>query len=293
MAFGAAYADEDGGMNSIIDFGFLVPASYKLTRDSHAVFAEIGIDFIDKLAITAGIRHDKAEQLSVTTTRFIGQYDLNADTSVSFQFNEGFKLPSFFALAHPFVGNSELMPETSENYDISIERQFLTNKLLSRFSLYKNTYSDLVDFDAIAFTNVNRDRVRVQGVEVYLAFDASSQLHLTGQVSFNDIDTFEADTVLRRRPKLKASLLARYNMHDDLSVTGRYTVNDGYYDSSIPTGMVKMDGVSRVDLSGNWQVSHDLSLRLNINNVLDVDEEESIGFENSGRSMTLSLTKSL
>jgi outer membrane cobalamin receptor len=179
----------------------------------------------------------------------------------------------------------------SENLDLSLDSQFFTNKLSTKFSVYQNTFTDLVDFDPIAFTNINRSKVQAQGVEVYVVLTATEQLNITAQVTYNKIDTFKANIVLRRRPEWKGSLQFNYKPVDALSLTSRIIINDSFYDSSIATGMLKMKGFVRVDLSAAWQVSKDLYTRINVNNIFNNEREESIGFNNMGRNLMASISK--
>ncbi|MDX2368368.1 MAG: TonB-dependent receptor, partial [Colwellia sp.] len=290
MVIGLAYSDENGSMDSIIDFGFPVPALYTLTRKTESIYAEFGLDPTDELQITAGIRHDNADTLSVTTNRLIGRYHINDKVILSMQYSEGFKLPSFFALGHPFVGNPDLKPERSKNYDLSIEGRLIKDKLTSRVSIYDNTFSDLIDFDPVAFTNVNRDKISAKGAEMSLTFNATKQLNIAGQVSYNKIDTFDTDTVMRRRPEWKGSFQANYSPLETLSLMARLTINDDYFDSSIPTAMITMNGSNQVDMSATWQANSSMNLRLNVNNILDNKTEQAIGFENTGRNVMITLS---
>jgi len=291
MVIGLAYSDEDGTMDSVIDFGFPVPARYTLTRKTESIYAEFGLDPSARLQLTAGIRHDNADTLSVTTNRLIGRYQMNDKLILSMQYSEGFKLPSFFALGHPFVGNSNLKPERSKNYDLSVEGRFINEKLTSKISIYNNIFSDLIDFDPIAFTNINRTKISAKGVEVSSAFNVSKHLNVVGQVSYNKIDTFDADTVMRRRPQWKGSLQLNYSPLEALSLMARLSVNDDYFDSSIPTAMVTMGGSNQVDISATWLANSSISIRLNINNLFDNKAEQAIGFENTGRNVMLTVSK--
>lgn len=291
IAIGTAWSKEDGGMDSIIDFGFPMPADYTLERKTDSIFTEIGYDPTVNLNFTVAIRHDNADNISVNTHRFITRYQLNSTTDVSMQYSEGFKLPSFFAVGHPFVGNPLLKPELSENYDITFNHRLLNDRLTTKASIYQNTFTDLVDFDPIAFINVNRSKVEAKGAEVSLVYSANEKLKISGQISVNKMDTFEADIKLRRRPEFKAGLSVNYLPCEVLSFNARITLNDNYYDSSIPTGLVEMDSYHRVDLSAAWSVREDIILRFNSNNLLDDSYEEAIGFNNMGRSFTVSVTK--
>ena len=48
------------------------------------------------------------------------------DAMLSGSWGRGFKLPSFFALASPVVGNPALVAETSHGWDLGFERGFWT-----------------------------------------------------------------------------------------------------------------------------------------------------------------------
>ena len=291
MALGTVYAKEKGGMDSIIDFGFPMPANYTLKRTTKSVFAEARLNPLEILHFTLGIRYDKAEQNDVTTTRLISRYQLSSSSTISAQYSEGFKLPSFFAVAHPFVGNPELKPEQSQNYDLSIDSNFMAGNLTSRFSVYRNIFCDLVDFDPIAFTNVNRSKVTAKGAEAYLTYQANEQLSLSGQFTYNKMHIDEAGVVLRRRPKLKASIGVNYQPTEALSLNARLVTNDDYYDSSIATGIIEMPGYNHLDLSAAWTAVESLMFRVHVKNILDNDKEQAVGFNNIGRSVTLSLSK--
>jgi iron complex outermembrane receptor protein/vitamin B12 transporter len=290
MAIGLAYTDEDGSMDSVIDFGFPVPALYTLTRHTKSIFAEFGLDPSAKLHITAGIRHDKAYTLSETTHRIIGRYQANETFLISMQYSEGFKLPSFFALGHPFVGNSNLKPERSKNYDFSVDGHFINERLTTRLSIYDNTFADLIDFDPIAFTNVNRSKISAKGTEISISFNSTEQLIIAGQLSYNKIDTFDVTTVMRRRPEWKGSLQVNFKPLGTLSLMARVSINDNYFDSSVPTGMVTMNGSNQVDISATWHASSSSKVRLNINNLFDNNAEQAVGFKNTGRNIMLTLS---
>lgn len=297
LAVGIGHSNEKADMDSVIDFGFPLSAVYKIDRKTESVYAETNFDPLQDFHLSAGIRYDKTEAFSVTSQRFLSRYALDPSNSLSVQYSEGFKHPSFFALAHPLVGNPNLKPETSENFELSFEHYSNDSAVVSGANIYQNIYSDLVDFDPIAFTNINRSRVRARGVEVYLNYILSQKLNFRSQISYNKIKVFKSDAVLRRRPKLKASLLVNYQPTEDFSLTFRLTGNDDYFDSSVATGMVEMQGFNRFDFSAVWRLDEKIRLRLNISNLLNVaffenDKEESVGFRPTGQNITFRVSKS-
>ena len=57
-----------------------------------------------------------------------------------------FKLPSFFALGNPIVGNSSLKPETSKSLSLSALTDFFNGKFEVESSIYISEYKNLIDF---------------------------------------------------------------------------------------------------------------------------------------------------
>ncbi|MEP0177714.1 MAG: TonB-dependent receptor [Paraglaciecola sp.] len=292
-AIGVAASDEDGGMQSIIDFGFPLEANYSLNRQVESIFTELAFTPFAAINVMSGIRYDKTDNLSVTTKRLLANLSLDNNTRLSAQYSEGFKLSSFFALGHPLVGNPELQPERSENIELSLAHTLLKNRLSTSMSLYQNTYSNLVDFDPETFTNVNRSKVRVKGAEASGSFQASEAVKLTAQITYTDINTFEADVVLRRRPEYKGSVNVNYEITPTLNVAAKYTINGKYYDSSVPTGQLELDGYNQLDVSVYWAINQKTNVRLNIQNALNNDQEQTIGFNNLGSQASLRIYRGI
>lgn len=290
LAIGLAWSDEEGEMQSLIDFGAPVPADYTLKRETKAIFAEVAIIPNEQLNIMLGARHDETDKLQANTHKVIVNYQLNASIALSAHIGQGFKLPSFFALAHPFVGNSELKPEESENIELSVQGNIYDNAQF-RLSVYQNTYSNLVDFDPIAFTNVNRSKVRAKGIEALLTLPLSDEVTVNTQITHTDLNSFDPEVTLRRRPEWKGSVTLTYTPTETFSLTSRFTVNNGYYDSSIPTGLIELDAFNQLDVSARWIMNDKTSIRVNLNNAFNSDHEEGVGFENIGRQANLSISR--
>ena len=293
IAVGLAYANEKGGMDSIIDFGFPAPASYTLKRTSYSSFAEFAIKPSDNLDVISAFRYDRGEQKSVTTSRISSRYQININSSFTANISKGFKLPSFFALGHPFVGNPDLKSEQSTNYDLGLEYSFPDENISTTLSFYQNNFKNLIDFDPIAFTNVNRSSVRAKGAELSVAYTVLEKLKLFGHISYLNVDTFDSTVILRRRPAWKAGFKINYKLNDGMALLLRVNTNNKYYDSSIPTSLIEMNALSRLDMSFRWEINKDYTLRISAANLLSNQAEEAIGFSHRGTEITANLSFSL
>ncbi|MEX0300434.1 MAG: TonB-dependent receptor plug domain-containing protein [Kordiimonas sp.] len=288
-AFGGSATKETGEMESEIDFGFPLQANYTLERNTHSVFAEAVVRPISVIQLTGGVRYDAAEEKKATTIRAVAQIDLTQNVSLLASYGEGFKLPSFFALGHPLVGNTDLIPERSENYTVQLQGEILAERLSWKLVAYKNVFSNLVDFDPELFTNVNRNRINAKGLEFFTSYTASDEFKVSGSLSYTDIETFDPGVKLRRRPSWKGSLSFTHQPHRSLTFNGKATFNSAYFDSSIPTGVISLPGYNQVDMSVKWQISDTLSVQVIGLNVLNSDFEQAVGFTNQGRSVLFGL----
>lgn len=286
---GLSKTEELGSMRSVIDFGMFVDADYNLHRETISIFSEVNYKLNESASIIAGIRRDKTKQLKVTTKRLLVKANIYPTSNISVHYSEGFKLPSFFALGHPLVGNSELKPEKSRNVDVSLASRYLDNSISTRVSIFQSHYTDLVDFDPELFTNVNRSKVTVKGAEVFASFIPNDMFKLTGQISHTYITTYNENVNLRRRPKFKGSIKGSYQLTSQLEFDLRYVINSSYFDSSVPTGIITLDGINQIDASARWRSQYNIDWRLQINNLLDSKKEETIGFERLGLNIVLNV----
>ena len=87
-------------------------------------------------------------------------------TTLRASWGEGFKLPSFFSLGHPIVGNPDLQPETSQSVDAGVTQAFWKKRVTISVMYFYNEFTDLIDFDEVLNLLVNRSKVTTEGVEM-------------------------------------------------------------------------------------------------------------------------------
>ena len=114
---------------------------------------------------------------------------------------EGFKLPSFFALGEPNVGNTQLKPERSRSFDIGLEKRMVKPELFLSLIYFQNSFRDLIDFSPEQFRLVNRSLAVTQGVEFEVNFAATKRLQLGGHLTFLKADLRGVEEPLRDRPR--------------------------------------------------------------------------------------------
>jgi vitamin B12 transporter len=269
---GVSYSNANGTNDGTLDFGFLLPVDFELNQEIFSAFSEIQYRR-NQFSLSAGWRFDEASKYnSETSVRLATTYSVNDTVKIFSVYNEGYKLPSFFALAHPLVGNPNLQPERSENKEIGISYAGVNTQIT--IITFENKFSDLVDFDADLFTNVNRNAVTVTGIE----FDIKTQLYKWLGAGFNTsyMDT-QAYVTLRRRPNWFGSMSLQGSW-DRLNILLAIDSRSHYSDSSVPTGQINLAGNAKASIAANWQYSDHILLSVNMDNVLGRHYQDSVGF---------------
>ena len=290
IGFGAELAREEGEIDSLIDFGFPLPAEFSLARDIWALFGEVAVAMGENASLVASLRHDDAEALSSTNARITASVDFDrTNTTASFTYAEGFKLPSMFALGHSLTGNPDLDPEHSESFSINLDQPFAGERAALSLSLYHNEYTELVDFDAETFSHVNRSSATAKGVDVAISVEPGERIRLNGSIGFLDANISDG-TKLDHRPDWKGGLSLTWMPAEDWLIAIHGKVNGDFYSLAVPIGVTLLDGYSRIDTSIHWKLSEKIELKLLIDNVFDNYFEEVAGFSTAGRQARLAFS---
>ena len=280
---GAEWQSEQGKSIGVIDFGFPLPADFELDRDTVSVFGEASAT-LGNVVLQGGLRWDDPDQIDSVVTGRLGILYKMPDglTELRASWGQGFKAPSFFALASPIVGNASLESETGDTIDASIRRSFKNSAGFWEFGVFRNEYDDLIDFDSDLFINVNRDKVVTQGGEAAVEYAFSPELTVRAHLSYLDTEIKDSDAVLRGRPKWRGGAIMTWQFLPRWRWVASVLALDEFYESSVPTGGIWLDGYTRVDTSLTWLATDALEVALAVDNLLDEDYQEAVGFTAAG-----------
>jgi outer membrane cobalamin receptor len=290
---GVDYHDEEGVSDGYVQFapGFSLPNSFSIDRDVTGVFGEFQYTPTDGMTLMASIRNDDPDaESSETTAKVGGLFEINdGRTTLRFNWGQGFKLPSFFALASPLVGNPDLKSETSDSADIGITQLFLDDRLAATVTIYYTEFTDLIDFDPVLFRQFNRTEVTSQGAEFEFDYRVNATFALAAELLYLDLDVKDAPTTLKHRPDWRGSVSMLWSPAEDWRWQASWMYTGEVYDTSVPTGGMMLDAYNRIDTTLTWMPMEGLDLLLSVDNLLDEDYEEAIGFIAPGRRARLAL----
>jgi outer membrane cobalamin receptor len=284
--FGLDYYDEDGSSDGFVEFfpGFVLPAGFEFDRSVTGAFGELHFASAAGPVWLASVRRDDSSGESAETTSKLGfLYDFNGGkSSVRANWGQGFSLPGFFALASPLVGNPDLLPETSESFDIGVSHRFGDSGVSATLALFRNEFDHLIDFDSSVFQMVNRDRLTADGVEVQLQFAVNDELDVHLQATWLDMDLANSDVPLRQRPDWRGGLTLNWSPSEQWQVNASWLRVGKTFDSSIPTGDMFLSSYDRVDVTATFRYTSKLHAVVALNNLFDENYYEAIGFPATG-----------
>jgi outer membrane cobalamin receptor len=296
LAGGLDVENERGVNDSVLllppIFGGMVPGDYSVDRTQGGAFGEL-IRARGHGVLELGLRVDAVEgQGPEVSPRLAYSYRPGGGaTRIRASLGRAFKLPSFFALASPpaLGGNPDLLPETSLGGDLGVEHVFRDADATLGLTWFKNRFEDLVDFDFVDFTHVNRSRVDVEGVELSFAWHPGP-VRLAGDVTWQEVVDAESGEDLGQRPEWKGSLRLAWRPVDAFSLWIEATSSSRLPDTQLPVPEIRYaDGYGKLDVAASWRLAPHWELRARVDNVLDESYETRIGFPGPSRGGRLAL----
>jgi len=252
-------------------------------RDVTGVFAHTVYRY-EKFSYELAARYDDVEGIDSETTfnSSIG-YQLTDNTQVSFSAGTGFKAPTFNDLYYPldswgYVGNQDLVSETSKSYEISVKSQF--DHLSIAVNVYKTDIENLIDWSGSDIdgntTAVNVDDVEIQGAEFGLNYQGLGGSHQFN-VSYIEAEDAATGDQLSRRAKEHANYqfdtkLGQADVYAELQYKGKR------YEYLWGGGVVKLDSYSLVNLGVSYPVAENFKVQVKLNNAFDESYQTANGY---------------
>jgi vitamin B12 transporter len=221
-------------------------------------------------------------------------------------YGEGIAQPSFYDLygffPGAFSGNPDLRPEESVGWELGLRWEDARWRFaLTGFS--SRLRDEIVDvFDPVTFlsSTENADGTsRRDGVEMVAEFRHSEGLNLAANYTFLDSgeQQIAGSALLRevRRPRHSANLIAhgrvgRFGWGTSLAFVGARQDTD--FDL-FPARTVRLDDYALASLRLAWRVQPHLELFGRIENGLDADYQDVVGYNTPGRTIHAGLRVAL
>ncbi|WP_267386329.1 TonB-dependent receptor [Sphingomonas sp. GC_Shp_3] len=246
-----------------------------------------------RLGLGGAVRHDVNQRFrDATTWHLQASYRFDTGTRIHAAGGTGVKAPVFSELfgyspTSGFVGNPNLKPEESTGWEAGVEQSFLAGHGRIDVTYFNAVLRHKIvsTFDPV-YTVVNATGSSPhQGVEVALNFDLPAGFRFDGSYTYLDAHD-EADMTLIRRPAHIGSANLAWRSKDDrfgANVTVRY--NGDALDTNFATYQTEtLQAYTLVNFGADVAVARGISVFGRVENLLDTDFRENVGFRGSPRA---------
>jgi len=286
-ALGADMQAEHGVDDGYLMFGpAKVPTHFAVNRTLWAGFAQARYQVTPAFTLSGSARYDDTGDTHHFSPQLRADYAL-ADWGTQFQLSwaKAYKLPSFYALGNPIVGDPNLKPEEAENFEGGVSQK-LWDFGVWKVEGFATNYRDLIDFRPGAIPKlVNLSTVHVRGIETSLELTYpvfGGTLTAAPRLSYTNARNQLTGASLRDVPSWLAGGSAIWRPTSDWTVSFDLNHVGRMVDNSVPTGDVTLGGHTRADLAVAYQVLPNLNLHLGVDNVFDQHYEDVVGFPAPG-----------
>ncbi len=284
--------------------------NYEYSVVQKALFAENEWTMTDTFALTTGLRMDHHEQYGVHfSPRVYGVWHATDDWTIKGGVARGFKAPELRAVIEDYavlrrntfamLGNPDLKPETSTNYELSALWSN-RNNLSAGATVFYNDFKDklsTVTTDQffgpyIIMERVNVDKAVIQGAELNGRWDITSALALKANYTYTDSEQksgANAGAPLALTPKHKANVRTDWTLSDKTQLWAAVNYYGEEYGNTITDE--SSPGYTTADFGGSYELTKNVSFNAALYNLTDKRlDDETYGTVNYGRTLWASTT---
>jgi vitamin B12 transporter len=216
VAFGITHERESSDSQSLYNG---LPTTTDASARSNAFHAGVQGRVLQRLDLTAGVRHDAAEDYDGFTSWRLGGVLEVPEVASRLRAAAGtaFKAPSLFqrfgVIGSFFRGNPDLRPERSFAWEVGVETDIAAFGRGDFATLgatwFDMRFRDLINFNASFDTLENVERARARGAELALTLRPAFWLETTAAWTITETLDETTGRPLTRRPRNVVSVLAR------------------------------------------------------------------------------------
>lgn len=185
--------------------------------------------------------------------------------------------------------NFNLEPETNQSHEVNISFGKKDRSLVINASLFQREEENALAYGTNTYINID-GKHKVKGFEAGLDYQVASFLRLGGNFSFVEKDTENA-TTMRRLPKQRANSYVEITPFKKTRITLSHTYvgkrPDAYWDnySASPRNVILND-FNLFNVAINQKVTKNIDLYFHLNNALNKDYVDVIGYTTKNRNFT-------
>lgn len=241
---------------------------------------------VEKLHLTAGLRHDDFDTFGRHTTGKASAAWLVLDGRLKLRGSWGtaFRSPSFLDLYGQsafYVGNPHLRPERARGGDVGLDWYLADDRGTVSVTWFQTRFRDLIvsDFSQMPSSVANVGRAETRGAELSMKWAVSEGAQLQLGYTYLEADNESSGRRLLRRPRHSGNIDLWRDFGGGFSAGAGLRVVSGREDVHAAT-FATIDGedYSVARIYAAWEVTERLTIKARVENVFDERYEEVHGY---------------
>lgn len=286
LVFGYEYERQAGDISAL-----------NVARSDNGLFISDQYAVTPRIYLTASARYQQSSTFgSEFAPRAAVTFRLPTETFLRFSASRGIKEPSLlenFAQEGFYVGNPALRPETTHSYEAGLSREWLARRLRTELSVFRNSFHNLIEYDSAVYPGTwqNVDQSWARGVEASAIFRVTHSVAIRGAYTklytkiTNSITPGEIGQELLRRPKNSGSVSLELTPKRWTLIAGGRFVGERQ-DEDYVFGVNRNPGYQYVFINASYQATKNLAPFVRIDNALDQQYQEVLGYPAFSRTAT-------
>ena len=279
------------GTDNVLNLGFgtesrrgLSVGTFDEEADLDSWFVQDQWSITEDLHVTAAIRGDDhstfGSEASQRVTLSGGWSDGRGRVHGSY--GTAFRAPNFNELYFPFSGDPNLLPETTEGFDVGVQQRIGGSGVTVDLTWFDIDFDQLIEFDLTSFTFGNVAQASSTGAEFTLRYRPSISTSLEFSHTYNRTENTATDNLLARRPKNRTTAVAQLQPTDRFAAA----LMAAFVSDRIDSNGAVMDDYTKVDLHLSYTRSVWQPF-VRVENALDEGYFEVPGFVTPGRTIVV------
>ena len=330
LSFGGMYLKEElDDQGNQLSVGGVKPVS-SLDRYSWALFAENAWNIVDDFTLTTSLRLDEDEKFGDHwSPKIYGVWGLNDHWVIKGGVSTGYKTPALRATVAEWgqatgggqskgviVGNPDLKPEKSVNYEVSFNWDNLDH-ITAGLTIFNSDFKDKITevrtcqgenvgalecdwlgekFDFVSLRE-NVDKANMRGAELTFGWQALPNVNVSANYTFTDTEQksgINKGKPLNEMPKHMFNTTADWEVSDQFSSWARVNYRSKTSDYLSRTAMAKgKPAYTMLDVGVNYKPTQNVAIAAGVYNLLDKEiDTETYSYVLDGRRYNLGLTYS-
>lgn len=234
------------------------------------------------------LRRDNNEQFGGKTTGSIAWgYGFDSGIRVTTSYGTAFKAATFNELYFPFFGNPDILPESSNSFEIGLSGD--SDRFYWSANLFRTEIDDLIAYDASLFAANNIDNALIHGLEFSLTtsigeWQLKSDITLLDPRNKTPGANYNNTLPRRTRRSLRIDIDRDFYQY---SLGATLIAEDGRYDDL--SNSRRLGGYGIIDLRGEYEIDRNWRFQARLGNLLDKRYETAGFYPQDGRNYLLTL----